>query len=136
MLPYLNTVCQNLSALNLQQSEQNIHNRSLSGTGGSHNSHGTANRNLHFGMIKDHDICIGIFICDIFQTYFLVQWKLLNLFLTLIIPGIITDLTVMDFFLQVVADTHKERLKIRDRGLIIVDTVDAGKQSHRRHGEG
>ncbi len=58
--------------------------------------------------------------------------QLFNLFLLLIHRRIISYPAVMNLLLQVITDSHKERFKIGDRRLIVVNPVHAGKKPHGR----
>ena len=84
-------------------------------------------------MVKDEHIRVRVFVCDVLQTDLPVDRQLFDGSAHLVILRIVADLLVVDLFLQIVADSHKERLKVGDRGLVVVDPVHARQKPYRRH---
>ena len=133
MLSHLHAVRQNPARLQLQKPQQNIHDGSLARTGSSHNTHRFADRNLHYRMVEDQRLRIGILIGDILQHDLFPDRQLLHLFLPQISLHAVIHVFIPYLFLQIIADTHKERLEIGNRRQMVVDPVGTGNQPHGRH---
>ena len=71
MIPNLHAVCEDMSLLNRQQPQHNIHNRCLACAGCPHNADGFSGRDLHMRMVKDQRLGIRIFVYNIIQYNFI-----------------------------------------------------------------
>ena len=71
MIPNLHAVRQDMSLLNRQQPQHNIHNRCLACAGCPHNADGFSGRDLHMRMVEDQHLGIRIFIYNIIQYNFI-----------------------------------------------------------------
>ena len=130
MLPDLFAVRQNLSALQLQKPQKNVHHRRLSGPGGTHDPHALSNGDLHIRMVKNKNLRIGIFIYNILQFNLVPDLQLLHLVRLPVGLLVIIDAFIPDLLLQIVRDSHEKGLKIGDGRQMVVDPVCTGDQPH------